>query len=324
MNKQASDAGDKLPRAKTRRRKWDVPYVWMVPVAATLVAGYLVYQRVGGFGPSIEIRFRDVNGVRPGQTPVQYHGGDIGQVTSVTLDKDQQYTTVRVKLRRYASSMAREGAVFWIVRPQLAMGDLSGLGTLVTGPYIDVLPGQGKATTKFTGVEHSPVALDPNGLTVVLLASEANSLRAGVPVYYRGLEVGIVKDAQLSTNATAVEITCVIRRRYAALVRAESRFWNVTGLDVRIGLFRGAEVNVESLKSLLIGGIAFATPDNFKSEPAHDGAVFRLHTETQKEWSKWSPTISLSPTDTAGSQPKTNPSRDSGFPQNTPTWGGSQ
>ena len=324
MNKQASNAEEELPRAKIRRRKWDVPYVWIVPVAAALVAGYLIYQRVGRFGPSIEIRFRDVDGVRPGQTPVRYHGGDIGHVTTVTLDKDQQYTTVSMKLRRDASSLAREGSVFWIVRPQLAAGDITGLGTLVTGPYIDVLPGQGKATTKFTGVEHSPLVLDPNGLTIVLLAGEANSLRAGVPVYYRGLEVGTVEDAQLSSDATTVEIRCVIRRRYAALVRAESKFWNVTGLDVRIGLFRGAEVNVESLKSLLIGGIAFATPDNFKSEPVQDGAVFRLHPEPQKEWSKWSPTIPLPPADTARNQPESNPSRDVGFPQGTPSWSGSK
>jgi len=100
--------------------------------------------------------------------------------------------------------------------------------------------------------------IDPHGLTIILVASHGGSLHTGQPIYYRGIEVGAVRQARLSTNSTTVKIECVIRQRYANLVRPESRFWNVTGLEVRVGLFRGAELSIESLKSLFLGGIAMA------------------------------------------------------------------
>jgi paraquat-inducible protein B len=243
-----------------------------------------------------------VNGVKPGQTPVRYRGANVGEVTSVALSEDLRYAVIEAKLRRNATALAREGSSFWLVRPHVGRGDISGLGTIITGPYIEVLPGQGKAVTEFTGFEHSPMVLDPRGLNVVLLSGRGESLRAGVPIYYRGIEVGAVRETRLSTNAAVVEIACVIRRNYAPLVRPESKFWNVTGLDVRVGLFRGAEVNVESLKSLLIGGIAFATPDDFGPEPARDGMIFRLYDQPETQWSEWTPRIAIVPEE-PGSRP---------------------
>ena len=283
-------SSDDLPKAKTRKRKWSFSGIWVVPIVAALVAGYLVYQRVREFESTIVIRFRDVDGLKPGQTPIQYRGADIGLVDSIALSKNQQYAEVHAKLRRHASSMAREGSVFWIVRPQIGMGNLTGLGTIITGPYIAVLPGNGKAATQFKGGEYSPAMLDPNGLNVVLLTSHGGSL-GWRPDNYRGIEIRAVRETRLSTNASVVEIHSVIRRPYAPLVRLGSKFWNVTGMDVRVGLFSGAEVNVESLKSLFIGGIAFATPDDGKAEPVRDGTVFRLYDKAEKEWSEWSPLV---------------------------------
>jgi paraquat-inducible protein B len=94
MSNEPSHYGDDLPKTKTRRRHWNFPYLWMVPVAAALVAGYLVLQRVREFGSTITIRFRDVSGVKPGQTPVRYRGADIGKVSSVALSKGRHYATV--------------------------------------------------------------------------------------------------------------------------------------------------------------------------------------------------------------------------------------
>jgi paraquat-inducible protein B len=298
MNKASPHAGDHLPKARTKRRAWDFPFIWVVPILSALVAGYLVYHHVREFGSTITIRFRTASGLEPGQTTMRYRGADIGQVAAVTLSQDQQYATVNVRLRRSASSVAREGSVFWIVRPEVGLGNLTGLETIVTGPYIEVLPGKGRTTTEFTGVESSPLDLDPHGLTVVLLSNDAGSLRAGVPIYYRGIEVGAVRETRLETNATAVEIVGVIRQRYAGLVRAGSKFWNVTGLDLRLGLFHGAEMNVESLKSLLIGGIAFATPDVAGSKPVEHGMYFRLYTQPEKEWQTWAPRIPIPPDET--------------------------
>jgi len=295
MTQASSPSAADPPKAKLRKRSWRFPLVWVVPALAVVVAGYLVYQRVHEFGPVVNIKFRDVTGLRPGQTPIQFRGADIGIVASVALSDDGQHGIVRVKLRRDARSVAREGSLFWIVRPEIGMGNLTGLGTLITGPSIAVMPGHGTNASEFIGLENSPKLVDPGGLNVVLLAAHGGSLRVGVPIYYRGIEVGAVRETRLSTNAMTVEVHCVIRRSYAPLVRSESKFWNVTGLDVRVGLFRGAEVDVESIKSLLIGGIAFATPESHDTKPVPEGTAFRLYPAAEKEWSEWIPHIEIEP-----------------------------
>lgn len=314
MNAQTTTARDALPSARTRKRKWGPRLIWVVPVVAALVATDLVYQRVRASGPTLRIQFRDATGLRPGQTPLQYLGVNIGKVTAVHLSEDQHHATVEVELQRSAARVAREHSTFWIVRPALDSGDLSGLGTLITGPYIEVLPGDGKSAEEFVGVPTSPLLIDPEGLPIVLLTSQGGSLHAGIPIYYRGIEVGAVRDTQLKTNATMVEVHCVIRRRFAGLIRENSKFWNVTGLDLRVGLFSGAKVDVESLKSLLIGGIAFATPDAGNPGPVREGTAFRLYDKPEEEWLEWRPEIQVFPNETEPEETEARQTRDLSLP----------
>ena len=153
-------AGVELPKATRVAARWVFPAVWVVPAVAAIVAGYLVYDRVRDSGPEITIRFRDAAGLRPGQTPVRYRGVAIGQVTEVVLSKDLQHAVVRARLQRSAAPVAREGTVFWIVRPEVGIGSITGLGTVLTGPQIEALPGRGKATSAFVGLESPPAALE--------------------------------------------------------------------------------------------------------------------------------------------------------------------
>lgn len=293
--KRLLEAADETPKAKVRERKWKFPVVWVVPLVAAIVAGYLVYERVREFGPEITIQFRDATGLRAGQTPIRYRGVQIGEVTALELSKDRQHALVKARLRRSARSIAQEGSAFWIVRPELGIGNITGLATVVTGPQIEVLPGAGKEKSDFVGLEDPPVALERKGLKIVLVTGHLGSLKSGSPVYYRGIEVGAVQSAHLGPDAATVNIHVFIRRRYANLVRKGSKFWDVSGIDVKAGLFRGLEVNVESLRSLLAGGIAFATPDDPKDEAAKGGTVFPLHDKPKKEWLGWAPRIPIQP-----------------------------
>jgi paraquat-inducible protein A/MlaD protein len=113
------------------------------------------------------------------------------------------------RLRRSATPIAREGAVFWIVRPEAGLYNIAALGTVFRGPEIEVLPGTGKAQSDFVGLESSPVPLEGKGLKVVLVTGHVGSLRPGSPVYYRGVEVGTIQDVRLSTNAAARKSTCL-------------------------------------------------------------------------------------------------------------------
>ena len=289
------DSAGQLPKARIRRRRWTLPIVWVVPLAAAVVAGYLVYGRLEESGPTITINFKDGSGVKPAQTEIRYRGVPIGQVQAIDLSTDGEAVVVTARLRRSAAMIAREGSAFWIVRPEVGPGTITGLSTVLTGPYIQVLPGPGKPASQFTGLENPPAALERQGLKVVLAASHIESVRTGSPVYYRGIDVGSVTGIELSSDTTAAHVHLFISQRYARLVRVGSRFWTVSGLDVNVSLLKGVEISVESLRSLLAGGIAFATPDDPVGRPARDGTVFVLHDKPEKEWLTWAPKIPLPP-----------------------------
>ena len=286
------DSIEDLPRAQVTRRRWAAATVWAIPLVAVLVAGYLVYDRISEYGPEITIRFRDGSGIKVTQTPIRYRGVQVGEVTGIALSEDHQHVEVKARLQRSAASIAREGSVFWIVRPEVGIGNITGLATVLSGPEIQALPGIGEERSEFTGLESAPAGLELRGLKILVRTSYLGSLQRHSPVYYRGVEVGVVQDASLTPDATAVHVHVLIRRAYAPLVRANSVFWNASGVSVSGGLIRGVEVKLESLRSLAAGGINFATP-NASARPARDGDTFSLQPTEKKEWLAWAPRIKL-------------------------------
>jgi paraquat-inducible protein B len=280
--------GEELPRARLRRRRPWLQLMWVVPIVALAVAGWLVYQRLQQQGPEIDIAFRDGGGLRVGQTPVKYRGVQVGLVTGMSLSEDRARVVVRVRLDRAGAPLAAEGTQFWVVRPQVGWGNVTGLGTVISGPEIQAQAPKapGAQRTEFTGLDRAP---NPPGLRIVLKGERPVSLRPGSPVYYRGVEVGQVLDVQLSPDATAAQVQITILQRYAGLVRTGSAFWNVSGISVSGGLLKGIQLELESIRSLVSGGIEFASPE--KSPPAKAGASFFLHDSPKKEWLAWNARI---------------------------------
>ena len=300
MNRNESGARD-LPVAKITRQS-RLPIVWVVPLAAAIIAGWLVLEYVRQIGPVISIQFRDGDGIKPNQTTLQCRGVQVGQVLSVQLAADAQHAEVRARLDRSAESLARAGSVFWVVRPGMGAEGLQGLETIVSGPYIQVQPGGGGEQKTFIGAEEPPILKSSaGGLEITLTTPTLGSLSDGAPVYYRGLEVGTVQYFVLANDSTAVNIHIVIETNFAPLVRVDSKFWNAGGISAHFGLFSGLSLGAESLKSLVIGGIAFATP----SPPgilATNGSVFPLNEKADPSWLAWSPAIVITNAPAGASQ----------------------
>ena len=280
-----------LPRAKIREQT-RFPMIWTLPVIAAVAAGWLVFKSVREAGPVISIQFNDGSGIQANQTVLKYHGVRIGEVRSVRLAGDLSRVEVEARLAASAKDLAREGSQFWIVRPEVGAGGLHGLETIVSGPYIQVQPGGGREQKKFIGAEEPPILnQSKKGLEIILTAPQIKTLSAGSPVYYRGIEVGAVEYYVLSTNATGVEIHTLIKPSFAPLIRADSQFWNAGGISVNLKLF-GINISAETFKSLIIGGIAFATPSP-PGDLASNGAVFPLSEKMDEKWLKWSPVIEI-------------------------------
>jgi paraquat-inducible protein B len=292
-----------IPRAKIKRRA-RVSFLWLVPVAAAIVAAWLVFAYYQKMGPVVTIQFKDGNGLQANQTVLKYRGVRIGSVRSVELSKDMQYVMTTVRLNRSAENLAREGTLFWIVRPEVVAGGLHGLETIVSGPFIQAQPGKenAKKQKSFIGAEQAPL-IDPNehGLEVIVTTPEMRTLSVGSAVYYRGIEVGSVKYFQLSDDATNINVHLLIKTNFAPLVRTDTKFWNAGGIDLQLKLF-GIDLSAQSLKSLVMGGIAFATPLP-PGRPATNGSVFQLYEKVDEKWVKWSPDIAITNSVNPGTGP---------------------
>jgi paraquat-inducible protein B len=283
-----------LPEATTKKPHWFTP-IWLMPLLALGLVGWLVYRDTIQSGPSITIRFKEGKGIVVSTTVLQYRGVKIGKVTSIGLSKDQQLVEVKAKLDKSAEGIAQQGSQFWIVHPEVSGAQIRGLQTIVSGEYIQVNPGRGAPQTEFMGLEDQPVLTtdEEGGLTLVLLATQLNSVENGSPVLYRGMQVGEVMKYQLGRQAQTVEIVAYIQKQFAPLVRKNSMFWNAGGVNLKLSLLHGADLSAQSLQTLVGGGIAFATPNQYE-DPASNGTAFRLYDKPQDEWLNWFPSIVLS------------------------------
>jgi paraquat-inducible protein B len=279
-----------LPKAKIRKDVFSW-FIWTLPVAAAGLCGWFLLHDFVFAGPTVTIYFQNADGLQEQNSMVKYRGINIGQVTSLKLADKQGRVAVRAKLDYSAGDIARQGAVFWIVQPEVKLGAIQGLQTIVSGNYITVQPGNGERTNTFTGAEEAPVQPAP-GIIITLLADDLGALENQSEISYRGIQVGEVIDFHLGDDSRHIVVHARILQNYAPLVRMNSKFWNAGGINAHLGLFSGLNITAESAQTLVSGGIAFATPVDYGS-PATNGAVFTLNDKEDTTWQDWNPIIPL-------------------------------
>ncbi|WP_260515097.1 PqiB family protein [Serratia fonticola] len=252
-------------RVKNKRR---ISPFWLLPFIALLIAGWLVYTNYQESGNSVTIDFQSAAGIVAGRTPVRYQGVDVGTVQSISLSKDLRSIVVEASIKSDLEDSLREGTQFWLVTPKASLAGVSGLDALVGGNYIGMMPGRGKPQTHFTALDTQPkYRLNTGELMIHLQADDLGSLNTGSLVYYRKIPVGKVYDYTISPGNKGVIIDVLIDRRFANLVKDNTRFWNVSGFKGDFSL-SGASVQMESLAALVNGAIAFDSPLDGKQAKA--------------------------------------------------------
>ena len=260
-NPQETTSKGNVPQAVLRRRR-RFSFIWLIPIVAAFIAIYLIVTTLLDRGPLITITFRTGNGLQANQTQVTHKNVSLGMVEDVKLTDDLSRVVVHVRMNRQGAGILTDHARFWVVRPRLSTGNISGLETLVSGAYIEVDPGApgGTSTRNFTGLEEPPgMRSDEPGKSFVLKAKRLGSLGAGAPIFYRDVSVGEVLSYDLGDGLGPVTINVFVRQPYDKFVHENTHFWNASGLSVSLGS-QGVHVEVESLQAILSGGIAFETP----------------------------------------------------------------
>jgi paraquat-inducible protein B len=286
--KTSQDERSEVPEAVISTSKRQISIVWIVPLVAILIGAWLVYKTFSEKGPTITISFKSAEGLEAGKTKIKFKDVELGQVSEISLSPDLSHVLVTANLVKQAEKFLSINTRFWVVRARVAAGQVSGLGTLFSGAYIGLDPGKpGPTATHFTGLESPPVVTTGlPGRHFILQASRLGSLDIGTPVYYRQLKVGQVEAYQLQEDGQAVRIKIFINAPIHELVHKNTRFWNASGLDFVVDA-NGIRVNTESLVTILVGGIAFDTPDNLETgDPAEEDEIFKLYESRERIFEK--------------------------------------
>jgi len=252
--------------------------VWLIPLLTLLIGGWLVIKTLAEQGSKITITFQTANGIQAGKTQIRYKNVQLGMVNSIAFSKDLSQVILSAEMQPDTDKFLRRDTSFWVIRPRLSLSGVSGLDTLVSGAYIEIAPGQGAAQSHYVGLEEPPVVdTDLPGKEILLLTHNLRSIGPGSPIYYQGIQAGEVSRFELGNDRRSVFIYAFIHSPYDELVQGNTRFWNVSGLDVTMDS-DGLKVRTESLKSLMFGGISFETPINKEAiKDDMESLVFTLH-----------------------------------------------
>jgi paraquat-inducible protein B len=256
--------------------------IWLIPLAAALIGIVLLVRSVATHGPTITIRFLTAEGLEAGRTKLRYRNVEIGEVKAIRLSNDHSHVLADVQITDSSRKLAVADARFWVVRPRIGMSGVSGLTTVLSGAYIGMDPGHSdQPREQFIGLETPPaVTSDQNGRRYRLEGDSAGSVDIGSPVYYRHFQVGRVVARALDDDGKRVTIQVFVDAPYDAFVKADSRWWQASGVDLRLDS-AGMRLNTQSLATVVTGGLAFQSRPGHEAghESGHeapDGAIFPL------------------------------------------------
>lgn len=256
--------------------------LWLLPLVAALIAGWLGWRWLEDRGPLIVITFQSGDGLEAGRTRIKHKNVELGVIESVRLSDDLSQVIATARMDRAAGRHLKEGTRFWVVAPRLSLAGVSGLSTVVSGTYVEMEPGGGEDRREFDALDDPPVIrADVPGRSFSLKAEQLGSLAQGSPVYFRGVQVGEVMGFNLSPQDRTVSVSVFVRAPYEGLVREGSRFWRSSGIQFTAGA-EGLKFQTESLKTLALGGVVLETPpDPQAGGQAKDWSTFTLYEDQQ-------------------------------------------
>ena len=267
-----------LPTAGVHRRR-RIPLVWIVPIVTALIALWLAWDTLSKRGPTITIAFDSAAGLTAGQSQLKYKNVVMGTVKSIGVSPDFTKVIVSIETVREAEPLLNDKTIFWVVKPELFAGNITGLETLLSGSYIGMRPSAepGVAKRDFIGKTDPPVLQAwTKGTTFMLDSKRLGSISLGSPIFFRDLEVGTVLGWDIGDLASRVTIHAFVRAPYDQYVHADSSFWNASGVSIKMGA-DGVQFRMESLRAVLLGGIAFETPPDSKQPVAANNQLFPLY-----------------------------------------------
>jgi paraquat-inducible protein B len=254
--------------------------IWIVPFIALLIAGWLAYQYFSELGPEIRIVFPRNEGLKAGQSHIRYKNVAIGTVTKIELNKEGEGVVVIARMDKMATSYLNESSKFWIVKPEVGIGGVSGLDTLISGTYIDMYTEKGDAAKEkkeeFVGLAQPYRNIGDGEYFILNTRKAASSVKVGTPIYFKNLKVGQVEYIVLALDNISVDVIVFIDKKYVSYIQTSSRFWIRSTLDAEI-ISGTLDLRVAPITDMLQGAIEFSSPLGGDNKKIPNGFVFELY-----------------------------------------------
>lgn len=274
---------EELPQAKIKTKSTSFSPIWVIPIIAALIGGWLVFQSAIEKKIFKEVTFNSASGLEAGKTAVRLRNIKVGIVTDVKFSDDLSEVIVVMEFTGITEERITDTSRFWVVRPRIGLEGISGLDTLLSGAYIEIDPGKGgDMADKFTGHEEPQnYQLGNPGTTYRLSSNQLGSLSRGSPIQYKGVDVGAVTRYKLVEDHSHVEIEIFIRAPHDKFVTDNSRFWNTSGFEVELGA-KGFTLDMDSVASIVAGGVAFSNSGFWtETKQASENSVYKLHDDKE-------------------------------------------
>jgi len=240
----------------------------------------------------INLTFENIEGLQTQNTKLVYKGIQVGKVTNIKLNKNLKVLNAKAYIYDEYKGIASKNSTFYIVKPNVSLEGVSGLDTIIKGSYINIIKREGKLNSSFYVHHNKPSnSITKKGLKIILNAKNSGSLSTLSSVYYKKIKVGEIENIDLDNNAKYVKIKIFIYDKYKNLIRENSKFYNVSGIDIDVSLV-GAKVRADSLNTVVLGGISFSTPNNF-DDKVQNNHRFHLYENIKPQWLTYNPEIIL-------------------------------
>ena len=264
-----------------RIKQWSP--IWIVPIAAVMIGIWMIYNHYQQQGALLTLISADAEGILAGKTQIKSRSVDVGQVVSVELSEDLKQVIIKARMKPSVTALLSEDAQFWVVKPQVGRGGITGLNTLLSGVYIELQPGDSEQL-KLTHplLDTPPVApADAPGIRITLTTNDSAGLAVGDPVLYRGYDVGSVEQSEFDLSQRRTHYQLYIREPFDVMVTENVRFWRSSGFAVNLSA-EGLKVDVGSAATLLTGGVSFDLMQGWPAgKPVADGSEFQLFPDQQ-------------------------------------------
>jgi paraquat-inducible protein B len=263
-----------------------ISVIWFIPFIALIFGGWLGIKAISEQGVFITIEFENGSGIIPKKTEVRYKGLVTGLVSKVEPSDDLESVIAEVEMTQSFAQYLTENTLFWLVSADISLQGVSGLDTLVSGSYINIIPDtdkQAESQDHFIALNEAPqLDMTTPGLHLTLKATVLGSISEDSPITFKQIPIGYVTGYHYSEDSQDININIFIEQEYAHLVKENSLFWNTSGVQFTASVAAGIKVNTDSLGSILGGGIAVDTLSyQEKQPPAKNGHVFPLHADFQ-------------------------------------------